>query len=202
MNATLAQEAPSLTEAAEAIDLLMDDADGTLLAAAAVIKTNILRFYKREGLVAELKNAVNGAHSVRFFSKRSEREISTTRPEVNLAVDHAKASQRPEFKALYQKWPDGNLGNGSGRSGASDDQIDSVTASVIHAEVCVPFAAALMAKMGPQWVKAKEILAGRDARLMLATIFEISVEQTPAHIKGTPQAKAASDRSCGLRLFL
>jgi hypothetical protein len=178
--------------AAETLDALLSQDDGALLATIARYKTSILELFGREGVVDLLKVAIDNATNVEYFSRRSRREIDSARPEVNLKVDHLKAlSENVDLKARF-----------AGRGDVNTDKklMVELKAAVIHEQVCIPLATALMEKLGPYWAKAKSHVtdtyskqASESLSLMVCTIFSVRISE---------ETVSSGDRMCSLTMFL
>ena len=113
-------------DAAEVIDSLLGGDDGSILAAMAHYKASLLSLFGREGIVSLMRNAVDVAPHVTYFSQRSRREIDPARPTVNLRVDHERALA--ENEPLKAEW--------GFRPYDSEDGLLALKAAVVHHEVC------------------------------------------------------------------
>lgn len=175
--------------AAEAIDALLQNDDGELLAAMARYRTNLLELFGRAGLVEMLRTAVDAAPDVEYFSRRSRREIDPGRPEVNLRVD-AKSALTSSL-ALQSRFI----------SGAHDETtMTALKAAVIHEQVCIPLTTQINSALTPHWSRAKSRLqenAAVDPRLismMLCTMFSVRI--------ATDDSVQLDDRMCTLAFVI
>ena len=180
--------------AAEAIDALLEEDDGALLAAMARYKSSIIELFGRNGVVEILRSAVDAAPHVEYFSRRSRKEIDPNRPEVNLRVDHVKAVA--ENEVLAARWK--NVEN------IDERDLLALKAAVIHEEVCRAMATTMNEALAPHWEKAKGFFSnlqkerGGDQvkvlKLMLCTLFTVRV--------GADPSVQAADRLCTLLVFI
>ena len=181
-------------DAAEKIDSLLDDDDGALLAAMARYKANVLELLGREGIVEILRECIDAAPNVEYFSRRSRKEIDPVRPEVNLRVDHAAAVAA--FPETFPKF----VGIAS-EPKIDDKELTAIKAAVIYDQVCRPMATRMNEILAPHWEKAKVYMTykklikdPRDLILLLCTLFSVRV--------GTDASVAPNDRMCSLIVFI
>jgi hypothetical protein len=180
-------------DAAEKIDELLDGDDGALLAAMARYKANVLELFGRDGIVEILREAVDSAPHVEYYSRRSRREIDPLRPEVNLRVDHMKAiSDRIDSLERYSNWKDSDGG---------DKELTAIKAAVIYEEVCKVMATRMNETLAPHWTKAKTYMTERkivkdpkELIMLLCTLFSVRV--------GTDTKVLPADRMCSLIVFI
>ena len=179
-------------DAAEKIDQLLSGDDGALLAAMARYKASMLELFGRDGIIEILRETIDAAQHVEYYSRRSRREIDPTRPEVNLRVNHEAAlAASSDLLAKYQ---------GIDIAG-SEDKLTAVKAAVIYDEVCRPMATKMNEILAPHWEKAKHYMRDKklvkdpkDLIMLLCTLFSVRV--------GTDTSVSASDRMCSLIVFL
>jgi hypothetical protein len=180
-------------DAAEKIDALLDGDDGALLAAMARYKANILELFGRDGIVEILREAIDNAAHVEYFSRRSRKEIDPLRPEVNLKVDHLKAvADKCESVSRF-------AGTSSWESDEKD--LTALKAAIIYDEVCRPMATKMNEALAPHWAKAKTYMTDKkivknpkDLIMLLSTLFSVRV--------GTDSNVAPNDRICSLIVFI
>lgn len=188
-------------DAAEKIDSLLRADDGQLLASIAFYKTSVLELFGREGLVEMLRDAVDAAPNVDYFSRRSRREIDPGRPEVNLKVDDAGAWDAVEGLAARMRQSGVHRAEDLG-TGATEDQhrlVVTLKTSVVFEQVCRPLASRMNEALAPHWEKARGRLVAQGldesmVRLLLTNMFVLRVAQ---------DAKVASrDKMVTLGLFV
>ena len=183
-----------LQDAAEVIDSLLGDDDGSILAAMAYYKSSLLTLFGRDGIVSMLREAVETAPHVAYFSQRSRREIDPIRPTVNLRVDHEKALA--ENEQLKSEW--------GMKSYEDEKDLLSLKAMVIHTEVCRTMTTKMNGVLAPHWEKAKayagknqamkQALNEKALKLILCTMFSIRV---------SPDVSVPPvDRMCTLQFFV
>ena len=180
-------------DAAEKIDALLDGDDGALLAAMARYKANVLELFGRDGIVEILREAIDNAPHVEYFSRRSRREIDPLRPEVNLRVNHSAAlDARAESLAKYV---------GRSIENIDDAELTAIKAAIIYDEVCRPMTSRMNEALAPHWAKAKSYMTDRkivkdpkDLIMLLCTLFSVRV--------GTDDKVGANDRMCSLIVFI
>lgn len=176
--------ADAVYDAAEAIDELLSESDGQILAAMAFYKSSLLELFGREGLVEILRQAVDSAPNVEYFSRRSRREIDPGRPEVNLRVNDAGALAAHESLAAEMRVagiPDAAKLN-SLQTDEEHAKLVSFKSNVIFTEVCVPMATRMNEALAPHWERARSRLidlglSPERARLMMCSMFSIRVGQ-------------------------
>jgi hypothetical protein len=163
--------------AAEALDALLGQDDGALLASMAHYKTSLLELFGRDGIVEILRQSIDEAAHVDYYSKRSRREIDPRRPEVSLRVDDV-ASMLARGEQPY------NPQTASGRTDEEHTMIARYKTDVIFEQVCRPMASRMNAALTPHWEKAKTHLTERGvdpnlARLLLCNMFVVRIGQDP-----------------------
>ena len=186
-------EENSMYSAAETLDSLLGKDDGELLAAIALYKSSIITVFGRDGIVEMMKNAIDNAVNVEYFSRRSRKEISYTRPEVNLKVNHVKALEASQdLKVRF-----------AGRDVRDTNTLMALKAAVIHSEVCEPLATKIMSELAPHWEKSKKFVETKYSKvaadkmaLMLCTMFSVRIaDPTTANMD-------PNDRMCILSIFI
>ena len=197
----MSETTEEIYDAGKAIDELLGGDDGRLLAAMARYRSSILELFGREGIVELIRQSVDEAKTVEYFSRRSRREIDPGRPEVNLRVRDSLAWEAHE--AIASKFKQSGVFTPAGLgSGATDDEhakISAFKASVIFQEVCNPLATKMCDALRPHWAKARAKLIedGLDesmARMMIYNMFVVRV--------GQDKAVKSEDKLCTLSLFV
>jgi hypothetical protein len=179
-----------IQESAEYIDSLLDADDGSLLAAIAFYKASVIELFGRDGIVEMLKNAVDNAANVDYFSRRSRREIDPARPSVNLKVDHkAVIDTHNALKARF-----------AGRDMTSKSVMTELKAAIIHEQVCQPLASYMSEKLAPHWATAKSHVtkkyseeAAKKLSLLICNIFSVRINDEP---------NSSGEYMCALVLFI
>lgn len=189
----------NIYDAAEAIDALLEASDGELLAAMALYKSSLLELFGRSGLVEILRQAIDEAPTVDYFSRRSRREIDPGRPEVNLRVDDAAALVAHPALLTGSLRGVASVLNGGIASDQDHATLLEFKSAVVFEEVCRPMATKMNAALAPHWERAKSRLAQRGVnpavmRMLLCNMFSIRVVRDD-------KIKPA-DKMCQLGLFV
>ena len=171
---------PPTYAAAAAIDALLDQDDGQLLASMAYYKASLVTMFGRAGIIELLRAAVDAAPHVDYFTRRSRREIDLARPAVNLRVDDAGAlAFDPQLDPTPSRGP-----LGLGATDAEHDRILQFKTAVLYTEVCVPMADEMNKALRQHWDKARDYLVARGldqtaARMLLTNMFVVRVARGP-----------------------